>query len=179
MPAPTPPLVRRATLAAIAAAAIVTATACVLRQPTEKPAMTPSITYLHLLRHTPFFTSLDTDQLRWVIAHSREWEVRTGGTIASSRQPADSEGYWVLLDGGWSLRVGDHTVSSRHADPGKWFDQDLLAAQPFELAATEHSYVMHIARADMDDMVARGFAFARHLDPGRSLYRAIAQAPVH
>jgi hypothetical protein len=34
---------------------------------------------------------------------------------------------------------------------------------------------MHIARAEMDDMVARGFAFGRHLDAGRSLYRAIAQ----
>ncbi|CAG2143116.1 hypothetical protein CUPL110328_04325 [Cupriavidus plantarum] len=144
----------------------------------EKPTMTPSITYLHLLRHTPFFTGLDTDQLRWVIAHSREWEVRPGGTIASSTRPGHpdaSAGYWVLLDGGWTLRVGDHIVSSRHADPGKWFDQDLLGVQPFALVATEHSYVMHIARDQMDDMLARRFAFGRHLDAGRSLYRAIVQ----
>ena len=29
--------------------------------------MEPSVTYLHLLKHTPFFTSLTTAQLRWVI----------------------------------------------------------------------------------------------------------------
>jgi len=34
--------------------------------------------YLHLQRHTPFFTELDVDQLRWVIQHLRERQVQPG-----------------------------------------------------------------------------------------------------
>jgi len=169
---------RRATLASLVTGAIVAAAACVFRQPQENQTMTPSITYLHLLRHTPFFTALDTDQLRWVIAHSREWEVRTGGTIATSERLNDSAGYWVLLDGGWTLRIDGKTFASGHADAGKWFDQDLLAARPFELVANEHSYVMQIARRDMDDMLARGFRFDRHLDAGQAFYRSLMANPL-
>jgi len=32
---------------------------------------------------------------------------------------------------------------------------------------------MHITTQDMDDMLARGFDFQRHLDAGKTLYRAL------
>ncbi|MBP3364603.1 MAG: hypothetical protein J6L74_12550, partial [Pseudomonas sp.] len=52
----------------------------------QEMTMKPSITYLHLLRHTPFFTSLTTEQLRWVIDHSNEWETEAGAVIAKKDQ---------------------------------------------------------------------------------------------
>lgn len=144
--------------------------AFITRSSTPSAAMKPSITYLHLLRHTPFFTALDTPQLRWVIDHSREWEVRVGTTITSSSQHDSGDGYWILLDGGWELHHHGQVVRSGHADPGKWFNRTALDADDFALVANEHSYVMHISTADMDAMLARGFAFRPHLQAGTTLY---------
>jgi hypothetical protein len=38
---------------------------------------------------------------------------------------------------------------------------------------TEHSYVMKITRADMNDMLMRGFGFGVHLEQGREYYRTM------
>jgi NAD(P)-dependent dehydrogenase (short-subunit alcohol dehydrogenase family) len=48
----------------------------------EGNIMKASTTYLYLLRKTPFFTSLDTRQLRWMIEHSHEWEAQAGTVVA-------------------------------------------------------------------------------------------------
>ena len=72
---------KRPTLIACAALLPLLVAACDARQQppdacltTRSTTMEPSVTYLHLLKHTPFFTNLTTAQLRWVIDHSREWE---------------------------------------------------------------------------------------------------------
>jgi hypothetical protein len=139
--------------------------------------MKPSITYVYLLRHTPFFTALNTSQLRWVVEHSREWEVEAGQVIVSSQSPGTSAGYWVLLDGGWDLTYRGRTHASGHADPGKWFNQDRFDRQAFELVANDHSYVMQISTQDMDDMLAKGFSFQSHLDAGKTLYGELVSSP--
>ncbi|WED25223.1 hypothetical protein L3V77_09035 [Vibrio sp. DW001] len=51
--------------------------------------MTPSVTYLRLLQHTPFFTSLNTKQLGWMIDHPMEWKVVTAGIIATNESEPD------------------------------------------------------------------------------------------
>lgn len=147
--------------------------ACARPDPQETPSMKPSVTYLHLLRHTPFFTELTTDQLRWVIGHSREWEVTTGQPIVTPESPNDFNGYWILLDGGWDLIVGGQRYPSGHADPGKWFNRDRVSNHDYRLTANDHSYVMHIAAADMDDMLARGFRLDRHLAAGKQFYSGL------
>jgi hypothetical protein len=167
----------------VAMTLFIAATACSrILQPISAPdgpapqgtqTMKPSITYAYLLRQTPFFTGLDSTQLHWVIQHSREWEVQAGQVIVSSQHPGDSSGYWVLLDGGWDLEYPGRTHASGHTDPGKWFNQDQFSQQPFKLEANDHGYVMHITTQDMDDMLARGFDFQRHLDAGKTLYRAL------
>ncbi|WP_411571660.1 hypothetical protein [Pectobacterium cacticida] len=58
--------------------------------------MKSSITYLHLLRYTQFFTQLDTGQLRWVIQHSREWEVQPGTFLVSDVLAEERVGYCPL-----------------------------------------------------------------------------------
>jgi hypothetical protein len=83
--------------------------------------MKPSTTYLHLLRHTPFFTSLTTVQLRWTIAHSREWEAQSGTVIVESATSQPTDDIWILLDGGWQVEAGGRVYPAGHADPGKWF----------------------------------------------------------
>ncbi len=136
--------------------------------------MKPSITYLHLLRHTPFFTALSTDQLQWVIDHSREWQAQGGELITSCDDgKAMAKDDWVLLDGGWALEHDGRSFPSGHADPGKWFSADVAEGAACSLVATGNSYVMQIAAADMRDMLAKGFAFDAHLDSGRTYYRAI------
>ena len=163
------------TLAALLIFAVIGATtACVFRTAPKDQSMKPSITFLHLLRHTPFFTELSTDQLRWVIQHSREWEVQAGRTIVSSATAGDGAGYWVLLDGRWDLELGGQHHASGHADPGKWFDRDLVATRAFSLTATDHSFVLNISNQDMDDMVARGFRFDRHLAAGMAFYSKLS-----
>ncbi|HXZ09461.1 MAG TPA: hypothetical protein VEI25_15525 [Paraburkholderia sp.] len=142
----------------------------------EGNSMKASTTYLYLLRKTPFFTSLDTRQLRWTIEHSREWEAEAGTTLATcgpGQQEQDHDGdFWVLLDGRWQVEHDGHSYPSGHADAGKWFSTS-DARGDCRLVVTEHSYVMKITRADMDDMLARGFAFDGHLQQGRAYYGTI------
>ena len=134
--------------------------------------MKASTTYLYLLRKTPFFTSLDTQQLRWTIDHSREWEAQSGAVIAECGAADD---FWILLDGRWQVERDGRAFPAAHADAGKWFSAS-EGGGACRLVATEHSYVMRITRADMDDMLARGFAFGSHLQQGRAHYATIFAA---
>ncbi|MFM0155614.1 hypothetical protein PQR05_32965 [Paraburkholderia sediminicola] len=148
---------------------------------TRSTAMKPSVTYLHLLKHTPFFTSLTTEQLRWVIGHSHEWEAQPGTVIAqcdgSARAAASDRGTWILLDGGWQIEYGQQSYPAGHASAGKWFSA-AVTDRPCSLVTTEHSYVMKIERADFDAMLEHGFAFDSHLDAGRRYYSELFAAPV-
>ncbi|WP_256735510.1 hypothetical protein [Pseudomonas sp. dw_612] len=175
------PLPSRLKIASLALFATICLTACgAQRTPDAKQDMTmkPSITYLHLLRHTPFFTTLSTDQLRWVIDHSREWETEAGSVIAKDDQTgASATDYWILLDGEWRLHYDGNTFPSGHAAPGKWFNLREAQGARFALITTEHSYVMRITEADMDTMLKQGFAFDQHLDDGRTYYHSIFHTP--
>ena len=134
--------------------------------------MRPSVTYLHLLRHTPFFTALSTEQLQWVINHSHEWEVDAGAALSkNSPQGSSDNDYWVLLDGEWQLDYDGRSFPSGHASPGKWFHTREARDKQVVLIATEHSYVMRIADKDMQVMLDQGFAFDTHLEQGRTYYR--------
>lgn len=136
--------------------------------------MKPSITYLHLLRHTPFFTLLSADQLRWTIEHSKEWEAqpRTEVVACSAGDERPDDAIWILLDGRWQLEKSGRDHVSGHADPGKWFSASAMRG-PCRLVTTEQSYVMRITRSDMEEMLKRGFAFQDHLHEGRAYYEAI------
>lgn len=136
--------------------------------------MRPSVTYLHLLRHTPFFTGLSTEQLQWVIDHSREWEVDAGAVLSryGPQAPSDTD-YWVLLDGGWRIEHDGKSFASEHAGPGKWFNTRETQGKPGSLIATEHGYVMRIPEGEMKLMLDRGFAFDAHLKQGHAYYRQI------
>ncbi len=133
--------------------------------------MKQSVTYLHLLKNTPFFTRLDKAQLKWVIAHSSEWEAEAGMEI-SNRLDA-SQYLWVLLDGGWQVEQGGHIYLAGHADPAKWYGgaQAALLPPDSRLVAKQHSYVMRIARADFDEMLRQQFNFDEHLRAGEVFYR--------
>lgn len=137
----------------------------------ENAIMKPSVTYLHLLRKTPFFTALNKEQLRWTIDHSREWEAQPGTVVVDGGVGVD-EDIWVLLDGGWQVEANGKTYPAGHADAGKWFS-GAMAQGEYKLRTTEHSYVMKITRADLADMLTRGFAFDAHLDAGRAYYRQL------
>ncbi|MEM5340615.1 hypothetical protein [Paraburkholderia azotifigens] len=140
----------------------------------QKMTMRPSITYLHLLQHTPFFTALSRSQLQWVIDHSREWEADTGAVIAKCNGAADPNApYWILLDGGWQIEYRDKLLRSGNAESGKWFSAADANAQSCSLVVNEHSYVMRIQRSDMQQMLDRGFGFHTHIDSGASYYREI------
>ena len=146
---------------------------------TRNTTMEPSVTYLHLLKHTPFFTSLTTAQLRWVIDHSREWEARADTVVAQcdDRAPgARDQAMWILLDGGWQIESGAHVYPADHASAGKWFSAAMTSGS-CRLVTTEHSYVMKIERADFDAMLAQGFAFGPHVDEGRRYYSELFAAP--
>jgi carbohydrate-selective porin OprB len=147
---------------------------------TRSTNMKPSVTYLHLLKHTPFFTSLTTGQLRWVIAHSREWEVQSGTVIEQSNGnahgTASEQGMWILLDGGWQIESAQRTYPADHASAGKWFSA-AVTDQRWRLVTTEHSYVMKIERADFNAMLAQGFAFDQHLNAGYRYYSELFAAP--
>ncbi|MFM0741121.1 hypothetical protein PQQ51_28090 [Paraburkholderia xenovorans] len=148
---------------------------------TRSMAMKPSVTYLHLLKHTPFFTSLTTAQLRSVIGHSREWEAQPGTVVAQCGDAATNDrAMWILLDGGWQVEFADHAYPADHAGAGKWFSAGLDTAGTgtrCRLVTTEHSYVMKIERADFDAMIEQGFAFGPHLDAGRRYYDELFAAP--
>lgn len=142
--------------------------------PSPAPGLIASVTYLHLLAKTPFFTALSTDQLQWVIDHSREWSVVPGAEIAGSARGADS--FWVLLDGGWQVENGGRSVKAGHADAAKWYggrDMSALAIGDTRMVATAKSYVMQIQQSDLDEMLRRGFAFGPHLESGMAFYRSL------
>lgn len=140
----------------------------------QKMTMRPSVTYLHLLRHTPFFTALSTAQLQWVIDHSREWEADAGAVIAACGHDAEPDApYWILLDGGWQVEQAGHAFPSGHADPGKWFSAAEVQGEPCALVTNEYSYVMRIERADMLAMLDQKFGFRSHMNSGIDYYRSI------
>ncbi len=144
---------------------------------TRSTAMKPSVTYLHLLKHTPFFTGLTTGQLRWVIGHSHEWEAQPGAVVAQCGGDTTGDpAMWILLDGGWQVEADGHAYPAGHASAGKWFSAD-VTDRPCSLVTHEHSYVMKIERADFDAMLAQGFAFGPHLDAGRRYYGEVFAAP--
>jgi hypothetical protein len=179
----------RPILFAFAALLLLLAIACDAGQPPpdaspsiRSTTMEPSVTYLHLLKHTPFFTSLTTGQLRWVIGHSHEWEARAGTVIAECNGDAASgaqdQAIWILLDGGWQIEAAAHMYPADHASAGKWFSAAVTDRdRPCRLVTTEHSYVMKIERADFDAMLAQGFAFGPHIDAGRRYYGELFAAP--
>ncbi|NYE63400.1 hypothetical protein FHW58_004630 [Duganella sp. 1224] len=139
---------------------------------TQEPHLKQSVTYLHLLRKTPFFTRLDKSQLQWVIDHSTEWEA-TAGMEISNRRDADDH-LWILLDGGWQIEQGGQVLKAGHADPAKWYGGPYAGLLPADsrLVVNQHSYVMRIKRADVDDMLQRGFDFTPHLQQGQAFYGA-------
>jgi hypothetical protein len=141
----------------------------------EDKTMKASTTYLYLLRKTPFFDRLDTAQLRWTIDHSREWEAQAGTVVADCSSADKGDDFWILLDGRWQVEHDGHTYPSGHADAGKWFN-DSETSGSCRLVTTEHSYVMKITRADMNDMLDRDFAFELHLQQGRAYYRTMFAA---
>lgn len=170
-----PRLLRRLLSVALPVLYAAAGTACTS---TPEPGMKASVTYLHLLRHTPFFTALSDPQLRWVIQHSREWEVGAGTAIIDAAHGANRDDYWILLDGSWTLRLHGQQWRSGHADPGKWLQASQLDGAAFALVADQHSYVMQIAAQDMQAMLDQQFAFAPHLDAGTAFYRSLRQFPV-
>lgn len=170
MPNPT----RRKALLMVASATPLGACAQKSSVPPPGPGMSPSVTYLHLLAKTPFFTSLSREQLQWVIDHSREWSVVPGAEIVSSARSADS--FWVLLDGGWQVEHAGKSTKVGHADPAKWYggrDMQSLSMGDSRLVATVSSYVMQIQQTDLDEMVTRGFAIGPHLQAGMDFYRSL------
>jgi hypothetical protein len=136
----------------------------------EGEHMKKSVTYLYLLKDTPFFTRLDKAQLKWVIAHSTEWEAQAGMEV-SNRAGADAY-LWVLLDGGWQVEQGGHAYAAGHADAAKWYGGPQAGLLPADsrLVANRHSYVMRIRRDDMQEMQRQGFDFAEHMAQGAAFY---------
>jgi hypothetical protein len=136
----------------------------------QAPHMKKSVTYLHLLKSTPFFTELDPRQLKWVIDHSTEWEAHAG-TEVSNRMKA-SDYIWILLDGGWQVEQGGKVLKAGHADPAKWYGGEHIELLPPDsrLIANQHSYVMRIQHGDFKEMVKLGFNFTEHLQQGEAFY---------
>lgn len=167
---------RRRVPLALAAASLVLAACSVLSNGAYRNkdmSMNPQTTYLHLLKNTPFFTALTRPQLKWVIDHSREWEVRAGTVVAScTTGEPESDDLWILLDGGWRVDVDGKRHTARNANAGKWFSAT-VAVHACQLVAIEKSYVMKIARTDMDEMLKKGFAFGTHLETGKTYYQTL------
>jgi hypothetical protein len=139
----------------------------------QEGGMKPSITYLHLLAKTPFFTRLNRKQLQWVIDHSKEWEAAKGNLIA--RSDSDPGSFWVLLDGGWQIETGSRKYRAGHADPGNWYGADTVraAALASRLVASADSYVLEIRLEDFNEMIRQGFDFDQHLRRGVQFYSEI------
>lgn len=136
-------------------------------------AMIPQTTYLHLLKNTPFFTALTREQLRWVIDHSREWEVRPGTVVAScGAVEAASDDVWILLDGKWQVDADGKQYPSGNSDAGKWFSAT-ASSHICQLVVTEKSYVMKIVRSDLNTMLEQHFEFGEHLEAGTGYYRTL------
>lgn len=138
----------------------------------QEPHMKQSVTYLHLLTKTPFFTRLDKSQLQWVIDHSTEWEASAGMEVSNRRDASDH--IWILLDGGWQIEQGGQVFKAGHADPAKWYGGPYAKLLPDDsrLVTNQHSYVMRIGRVDFEAMLQRGFNFTGHLQQGRDFYSA-------
>ena len=135
--------------------------------------MKASVTYLHLLRHTPFFTKLDDDQLKWVIKHSREWDAPAGTVIDSRAEGVNpSSDLWILLDGSWQVETKVSSFTAGNNDPGKWY-QSSATHSDNRLVTIQRSYVMRIKAGDMKDMLAKGFQFDSHLSEGEDWYSRI------
>lgn len=168
-------LLNRRTLLLSAAAVPLTACAQGANVPSPGPGMTASVTYLNLLAKVPMFWGMATEQLQWVIDHSREWAAAPSAEIASSSRGADS--FWTLLDGGWQLEHrGRRLPPAGHADPGKWYggrDMQALGLGETRLVATARSYVMEIHQTELDVMLRRGIPFGPHLQAGLDHYRAL------
>ncbi|CAH2788814.1 MAG: FIG00465890: hypothetical protein [uncultured Paraburkholderia sp.] len=149
--------------------------------------MQASVTSLHLLKHTPFFTSLTADQLRWASAHSQKWKAQADALI-TQRESAPVHGtqpehtLWILLDGNWRIEwTHAHALlvsESNHAGTGKWFSAT-VTDKPFRLVAAEHSYVMRIEHVDFENILKQGFACDSHLDAGRRYYATIFATGPH
>ena len=139
--------------------------------------MKPSVTYLHLLRHTPFFTALNDEQRRWAIDHSHEWSASVDTTVAQCSDGGGmrDDAIWILLDGGWQVEENGRTHPAGHADAGKWFSAASTKGA-CRLVTTTTSYVMKIERKEMDGMLARGFPFDPHLQAGQRYYDAMFAA---
>jgi hypothetical protein len=141
----------------------------------EGRSMKQSVTYLHLMKKTPFFNLLNRAQKQDVIAHSTEWEVQQGVKI-SDRADASSH-VWVLLDGGWQVEQGGKAHLAGNADPAKVYGgpaADFLSADS-RLVVTKHSYVMRITRADFDRMLQEGLDFSAHIYEASLYYQRIAK----
>lgn len=153
--------------------AVVNAAAGRVAAPEAQCQMKQSVTYVHLLRKTPFFTRLDRAQLKWVVRHSTEWEVAAGTTISDRASAGDF--VWVLLDGGWQIEQAGNIYRAGHADPAKWYGAPaaMLLSSDSRLVVGQHSYVMRIRRADFEEMTSKNFDFTRHLDEGRAFYQRI------
>ncbi len=173
-----PPLIRLSVLA-IAGLAVI---GCMPRAATDAETayqdsrMKPSVTYLRLLRHTPFFTELNDEQLKWVIDNSREWDAPAGTVIESHvAGVSTSADIWILLDGGWQVETPTAVYAAGNGAPGKWYS----AAQTppnNRLVTTRRSYVMRIKAAELQVMLAQHFAFDTHLAVGRAWYAHIGAA---
>ena len=140
------------------------------------PGMKASVTYLHLLAKVPMFAGMSTEQLQWVIDHSREWAVVPGAVVASSDRGVDR--FWTLLDGRWQIEYGGQTYPAGHADPAKWYggrDMMALGLGASRVVATANSYVMEISQAELDAMLGRGLPLAPHLQSGLTFYRGLAR----
>ncbi|AZF43345.1 hypothetical protein C4J87_3193 [Pseudomonas sp. R1-43-08] len=155
---------------------------CIPQAPTDSETvyqdsrMNASVTYLHLLRHTPFFTELNDEQLKWVIKHSREWDA-PAGTVLDSRAAgtAVSSDLWVLLDGGWQVETQTNAYAAGNGAPGKWYSPAQTQSDN-RLVTIQRSYVMRIKAADLQTMLAQNFPFERHLSIGRAWYAHISAA---
>lgn len=166
--------VTRVTLLAVLIAACGAAPAqSVAGATTTSAAMKPAVTYLFLLRFTPFFKHLSTAQLRSVIEHSHEWNAQAGTVVAEcandARGAESTPGIWILLHGGWQVEHAGRSYPADAASAGKWFSAD-VTSDACRLVTNEHSYVMKIERADFAAMLAQGFSFDADLDAGRRYY---------
>ena len=139
----------------------------------KAPAMQASVTYLYLLRKTPFFTRLTTAQLRDVIAHAQEWEVQPGTAIADSAH--DDGAIWILLDGGWQVEADGKVYPALHDEAGKWYGGPATqgAAVASRLVVSQHSYVMRISGAEFARLRQQGADVDTHLRLGEAYYGRI------
>lgn len=144
--------------------------------------MRPTTSYLHLLRHTPFFTSLTDTQLKFVIDNSKEWAVDKGGVISQCNGDMSvNDSFWILLDGQWALTYQQSSYLSAKNTSGKWYQINTLKSagivpqKACTLVMHESGYVMKITEETMTQMRNKNFDFTSHLQDGAQHYGAIAK----